>query len=263
MNERNEIENTMNHAPACKESDALVAYLYGEASATEAKVFERHITACGACRSDLAAFGDVRRAVGEWRDESLHLSQPLVFQTAHAVRQTERAPGLRAALHALREFFDLSPLWLKTGGAFAMLAVCALAVFALTNTEVRWNDHGFAFNTNPTRERIETQTAPTQNSIPAQNSISQDEIEQMVNARVADRLRNIEEREAAIARAEANQTSPNRNTASPSVVTPREQSARRRAPAPTVSPEQPQLVRREATRDSEPPRLYDLLGEVQ
>ncbi len=181
------------------------------------------------------------------------------------MRPTEKAIGARAAFGALREFFDFSPLWLKTGGAFAVLAVCALAVFALVNAELRLNDQGFAFNTSLiTRERAEPRATPV---APSLNPLSQDEINELVNARVAreiERLRNIEDqRETAIINAGVNQTSTNRNQVSPPVVAPRENASRRRNSTPQVSSERPQLVRRETTRDSEPPRLYDLLGELQ
>ncbi len=271
MNEKNGIERALSSAlqhdaPACRESDALIAYLYHEVSASEAKDFERHLSACAVCRDEIAHFGGVRRAVGQWRDATLRPAASLIFQTPRDVRRSENAPGVRAAFRALREFLDLSPLWLKTGGALAMMLVCALAVFALANMELRWNDQGFALNTNViTRERVETHNLPAP---PSQNSISPDEINEMVNARVAERLRSIaDERETALINTGANQTSPGRNEGSQStgaVVTPRDPSRRRRTVAPLTSPEdRSQIARREASRDAEPPRLYDLLGDLQ
>ncbi len=64
-NEKNEIPSMINDARACAESDALIAYLYCEASGAEAQAFERHLTACSTCREELASFGGVRLAVGE------------------------------------------------------------------------------------------------------------------------------------------------------------------------------------------------------
>ena len=265
MYEKNEIGREINCAPACKESDVLVAYLYGEATATEAKSFERHLATCAVCRDEFAAFGGVRRAVNEWRDAALRPAGSLVFETVKNARQAQGTQSsLRSALGALREFFVLSPLWLKTGGAFATLALCALAFFALINAEVRWNEQGFAFNTSfITRERTEIQTVATQQQ---QNSISPDEIEAMVNARVSERLRTIaSERQSTVANASLQPSIANGSRISSSVNTPRETNrSRRRNAVTTVSlEERPQLVRRTTPSNIEPPRLYDLLGELQ
>jgi hypothetical protein len=52
---------------------------------------------------------------------------------------------VRSAASALREFFALSPLWLRAGAAAAVLAVCALAALTVARTEVRWDADGLAF----------------------------------------------------------------------------------------------------------------------
>jgi hypothetical protein len=264
MNEKNDIEREFNCESACTESDKLVAYLYGEATATEAKSFERHLTICAVCHEEFAAFGGVRRAVGEWREATLRPAGSLVFETMKDSHQLQVMPSnFRSSIRALREFFVLSPLWLKTGGAFATLAVCALALFALANAEVRWNEQGFAFNTSfITRERTEVATSSQQH----QNSISPDEIETMVNARVAERIRVIEsERQLAAVNAGIQPTIAHGNQNSPPVNT-RVETGRRRRRNTTIAPspeERPQLVRRNTSSDVEPPRLYDLLGELQ
>ena len=80
----------------CERAEELVAYLYGEAAPDEAKAFRRHLNACAVCREELAAFGAVREAVGEWRAEVLRTTPALDIKEAltPAVR-APRAPEQR------------------------------------------------------------------------------------------------------------------------------------------------------------------------
>ena len=55
----------------CARAEDLVAYLYNEATRDEAKDFEAHLHHCASCRTELAAFGGVREALGEWRMQAL------------------------------------------------------------------------------------------------------------------------------------------------------------------------------------------------
>ena len=68
----------------------------------------------------------VRKSILEWRDEALagFVSQPVATKTTN-----------RSALAALRQFFDLSPLWLKGATALAVVAFCVLAAFAFVNLQ--------------------------------------------------------------------------------------------------------------------------------
>ncbi len=117
----------------CARIEDMVTYLYDEATPDEAKDFEQHIKRCSSCRSELATFGDVREAVGEWRQQALGtLTSPAV--EAEAVRHF--APVLaptrrRSALAALREFFRLSPAWMRAATAVAVIVFCALAAIAV------------------------------------------------------------------------------------------------------------------------------------
>jgi anti-sigma factor RsiW len=181
----------------CERAGELVTYLYGEASPDEAKVLRRHLTNCAVCRDELAAFGGVREAVGAWRAEaldslpSLDMSEVLnrhgVFNSheavgskeadAHAAAFRPAQARKRSARAALREFFSLSPLWLRAGMVAATLAVCALAALTLARAEVRFGADGLAFRTGGAekvvREQVQVQTGFTQ---------------EQVNALVAERL---------------------------------------------------------------------------
>lgn len=123
---------------SCARASDLVAYLYGEASASEARDFKSHLNACHTCRAELAAFSEVREAVGAWREQALHpmTATALGTNAARAQRAHEAAPK-RSALAALREFFTLSPMWLRGATAFAALLLIALLVI----TVMRFSEH--------------------------------------------------------------------------------------------------------------------------
>jgi anti-sigma factor RsiW len=117
----------------CARADDLVAYLYNEASEPEALAFESHMRGCESCAAEAEAFGHVRASIGEWRSQTIgSIASPVPVTTLSPERD---AAGTRArkpsALAALREFFALSPLWMRGATAFAGLAICALVVFAV------------------------------------------------------------------------------------------------------------------------------------
>ena len=105
----------------CERAGDLVSVLYGEATEREQRDFALHLKQCENCRAEFALFAQVREAIGEWRDEALtgFVSSPVVA-----------APQRKSAIAALRQFFDLSPVWLKGAVGFAAVLFCALLVFA-------------------------------------------------------------------------------------------------------------------------------------
>lgn len=116
-------------AQSCARASELVAYLYGEASEAERLDFKSHLHACHSCRTELAAFGEVRESIGEWREQALHPMISPTMQTNTATEQrTIRATPKRSALAALREFFTLSPMWLRGATGFAALLLIALLI---------------------------------------------------------------------------------------------------------------------------------------
>lgn len=112
-----EIQNS----PGCERAPDLIAFLYGEADEREARDFQLHLQKCSSCREEVASFGDVRESITAWRDEAL----------AGFVSTPVTAPKTKSALAALRQFFDLSPLWLKGATALAAVMFCVLAGLAL------------------------------------------------------------------------------------------------------------------------------------
>jgi anti-sigma factor RsiW len=104
----------------CERATDLVAFLYHELDEREGLAFRLHLQECGQCRDEAAELGVVRESIAAWRDEALagFVSTPVT---------TKR----KSAIAALRQFFDLSPLWLKGATAFALIAFCALAGIAV------------------------------------------------------------------------------------------------------------------------------------
>jgi anti-sigma factor RsiW len=116
--------NDFNDNTTCSRTDDLISVLYGEASESEASEFRVHMQTCASCEAEMRAFGGVRESIGKWKFEALAVAPaPEVLASAQR-RKT------KSAMAALREFFDLSPLWLKGATAFATLLFCLLAVLA-------------------------------------------------------------------------------------------------------------------------------------
>jgi anti-sigma factor RsiW len=118
----NEIQNS----PICERGSDLIAFLYNEATAEEKRDFELHLKECTGCREEVASFGLVRESITAWRDEALSgfVSTPLSNKASK-----------KSAVAALRQFLDLSPLWLKGATAFAVLAFCLLAALAIVRLQ--------------------------------------------------------------------------------------------------------------------------------
>lgn len=108
---------------SCGRTDDLLSVLYGEAGEREQRDFEVHLKQCGVCRAEFAAFTQVRTSIGEWRDEALSgfVSSPVLVR--------------KSAIAALRQFFNLSPLWMKAAVGFAVLVFCVLMVFAVSRLQ--------------------------------------------------------------------------------------------------------------------------------
>ncbi|MDQ6653845.1 MAG: zf-HC2 domain-containing protein [Acidobacteriota bacterium] len=109
----------------CGRENDLVAFLYGELNDVESQTFERHLQECPACSAELPAFGLIHESVVAWRNESLG---------GGLTRVAQEKPS---ALRALREFFNLSPLWMKGAVAFASLLFCLLAGLAIAHWQGR------------------------------------------------------------------------------------------------------------------------------
>jgi hypothetical protein len=116
----------------CERCDDLISFLYRELREHEVRDFERHLSACVLCRSQLASFREVRSDVVAWRDESLGMT--LLSTRADQVRlQREKA----SALAAIRQFLNLSPLWLKGAVGFASILFLGMISLLLINLNAK------------------------------------------------------------------------------------------------------------------------------
>lgn len=111
----------------CGRENDLISFLYGELNEVESIAFQRHLKGCAACNTELAGFGEVRESVVAWRNESLGS----VAFPAQVTTPIETPRATPSAVAALREFFNLSPLWMKGAVAFAAIMFCVFAGLAL------------------------------------------------------------------------------------------------------------------------------------
>lgn len=120
-------ENT--DRPICHRADDMMAFLYDEASPAEAKEFASHMRLCAACRTEFSVFNQVRESVSLWRAEVLGMAGQPESVTAHESHPSLAAGGVERKLSAwaaLREFFAISPVWLRGATALATLLLCVL-----------------------------------------------------------------------------------------------------------------------------------------
>jgi hypothetical protein len=119
-------------APICERGNDLIAFLYGEIDQTAARDFDRHLLNCADCESELRAFKRIRSSVVAWRQETLGAATANSVSASPAVG---RASGLSkpSAIAAIREFFELSPLWMKGSIAFASVLFCVVSALALAH----------------------------------------------------------------------------------------------------------------------------------
>jgi hypothetical protein len=120
----------------CERADELISFLYGELGENDSRRFERHLHECAHCESEFAAFGQIRKSIVSWRDESLGSAwmPGAVDDHTLATPAARSATQIRpSALAAIREFFNLSPLWMKGAAAFASLLFCLFAALAIAH----------------------------------------------------------------------------------------------------------------------------------
>jgi hypothetical protein len=139
----------MNERPVCHRAEDLVTYLYGEANEADALDFRSHLRECDSCRSEFTVFNQVHESIETWRNEALGASfNPAAIPATVAIDATPiiRHERKLSALAALREFFTVSPLWLRGATAFAALLLCVLGVMMVARMSRRPVDIATAGN---------------------------------------------------------------------------------------------------------------------
>ena len=282
----------------CGRAGQLVGYLYGESAAAERADFERHLRDCAACREELAAFTHVRGSVAEFRGEVLQTAppvslaafaadagaqptnaqpaavQPTNVRAPHAPSLPERGsrtplagiaspvagsrPSAGAAWAALREFFRLSPAWLRASTAAAALALCALALLAVVNAEISLAGERYALRTGV--RPAAAPNAPSEELTALQAQLKNLSAERDAAARELEATREeLDDSRAAnlvAAEFEAEPDAPRDSTAT------RDERRPRRAPSTASKPESSPRTSRRRAEDEDLPRLLDLLGDA-
>jgi len=130
--------------PNCEMREALVSFLYNEATHEEARLVQEHLVACASCKQEIAAFERVRGMLQQWQLDDMPI-----------VRVVAEAPSSRrSALAVLKELFTVTPIWAKALGAAAM----AMLVLAVMGTSISIGRDGFSFSADIMRGKPVTQT---------------------------------------------------------------------------------------------------------
>ncbi|HXG93266.1 MAG TPA: zf-HC2 domain-containing protein [Blastocatellia bacterium] len=152
-----------NKTPNCNMHEALVSYLYNEATAEESRRVESHIAECRACAEEMAAFERVRGMLQQWQLDDM----PIVRVVA--------SPPRRSALAVLKELFSITPLWAKALGAMAM----AMLVLAVMGTEISVGRDGFSMRADLLRRNQPAQAVSAGDTRIADNAMSSVNVEQV------------------------------------------------------------------------------------
>jgi hypothetical protein len=157
--------NEANKTPACDQHEALVAYLYKEATPGEARCFETHLNDCAACKQELAGFERVREQLQHWQVADL----PIVRVVA------DPPPQKRSFLAVFKELFTVMPIWAKV----ASVAALALLVMAVTGTSVSLGRDGVSLRA----DLLRRQPSPIQPTAPASPNLQYASAEQLEQLR--------------------------------------------------------------------------------
>jgi anti-sigma factor RsiW len=102
---------------SCGRKEEMIAYLYGESTPQESRVFENHLGQCAECRSEVQGFQSVRDSLKIW-----DVSFAPQVEIGHR----------RSRLQVFRELAGLFPAWGRglavVGAAAAVLLVTLAAV---------------------------------------------------------------------------------------------------------------------------------------
>jgi hypothetical protein len=156
--------NEANKTPTCDKHEALIAYLYKEATPDEARRFETHLNDCAACKQELAGFERVREQLQQWQVADL----PIVRVVA------DPQPARRSFLAVLKELFTVMPIWIKVASVAAMATV----VLAVAGTSLSIGRDGVSLHADLLR-RQQPQIQPTTSFPPNMQYASAEQLAQL------------------------------------------------------------------------------------
>ncbi|HWC76627.1 MAG TPA: zf-HC2 domain-containing protein [Blastocatellia bacterium] len=140
--------NESNTTPNCEMHEALVSFLYNEATVEEGRRVEAHLEQCASCADALKAFGHVRSMLQKWQVDEM----PEVY----LVTKEQRSPR-RSTLSILSELLSVAPWWVKSLG----VAAAAILLLSVVGTNVSVGPNGFSFSTSLFRSQTQPQVAKT------------------------------------------------------------------------------------------------------
>lgn len=128
------LENNQNIS--CQFAEDLISYLYNEIGDSDKLYFEKHLAQCADCAEELSNFGALRSSIIEWRNEEF---QPLTTPVIAAIPERKvydlsPAPSASPLFARFRDFFTLSPSWMRASAAFAVLAIFVGLLFVTVNS---------------------------------------------------------------------------------------------------------------------------------
>jgi len=131
------MQNNNNHKSDlnCAFGETLVAVLYNEATAAETENFERHLNRCRECSEEIAAFGMLRNAVSDWREnEFVPLALPNIVLPGEIQKIEPAATGKHSPLQSLRAFFTPANFgWQLSAAGFAGFIILGLLFIGSTD----------------------------------------------------------------------------------------------------------------------------------
>ncbi len=148
--------------PACHRAEDLVTYLYGETNEADTLDFKNHLSQCDACRSEFALFNQVHDSIVTWRNEALGAAfDPRAVAIDSAIESSRfvRHERKLSAFAAIREFFTVSPLWLRGATAFAALLLLVLGAMMIMRFSQKPVEVSTKGTPEPTYTRQEVQAA--------------------------------------------------------------------------------------------------------
>jgi hypothetical protein len=159
----------------CDMQEALISYLYNEATPEESGRVEAHLTECAACKQELHSFERVRGLLQQWQLNDL----PVVRV------DTEPSSSKQSLVVLLKELLSVTPVWAKAIGAMAM----AMVVLAVIGTDVSVGSGGFSFHADLLRR--DRNAKPVEPASPTLTNIAnleevRTEVKSLVNQLIAE-----------------------------------------------------------------------------
>lgn len=141
-----------NQQSNCGYESQIVSYLYDETTIAEKNEFERHIAVCSVCADEIAAFGNVRFSISEWREvEFSRMATPSVRipKTQNSSASNDFAGKTATIFENFRNFFGTSNAFTWATAGFAFLLIFFGLGFFVFNSS---NGEELAANTNQIEE---------------------------------------------------------------------------------------------------------------